>query len=397
MKYPQEMAVARSFMNSLTKGFTNQKRAFILVQHINPTSMPLIETLGRSGRIAGIIAKPNSIDFRTYERLSDKYKFLDLDKHRLLEPNVFDRYIAPLVSENEKLIIIDIGGYFSGTLEELNRFVNLGGIVEDTENGLQKYEKALKGYPYNEIPIFSVARSRSKDFEDYLVGRSVAYSTVRILKKEKLENWKNRKVGVIGFGEVGRGAAFYLKDNLGMDVSVYDCNPDVQQKIKLSGFNAVSRKEILKNSEIIIGATGNGSLCDKDICELKKGCYISSCTSGDDEFAFEKVDFEKGVISSHNTVKIDGVNFINKGNAVNFIYPDQMERLLSPYIYLTHSALLEGAVLLDRKEALKTNEINILSKNQEKLLIANFRNMLKNKNKNSVFVDRFLLSGLGRE
>lgn len=44
------------------------------------------------------------------------------------------------------------------------------GIVEDTENGLQKYENIQKRYKNDHIPIFSIARSRSKDFEDYLVG-----------------------------------------------------------------------------------------------------------------------------------------------------------------------------------------------------------------------------------
>lgn len=70
MKYPNEMAYAKTFMHSLSEKFSKQPKTFIIVLHINPTSLPLIETLNKKGRIAGIIAKPNSINYTTYEHLS---------------------------------------------------------------------------------------------------------------------------------------------------------------------------------------------------------------------------------------------------------------------------------------------------------------------------------------
>lgn len=396
MRYPQEMSGAKRFMNALADEFTNQKKAFIAVLHINPTSIPLIEALNQSGRVAGVIAKPNSINFATYERLADKYKFLDLDKHRMLEEGAVEKYIAPLTAADEKLIIVDIGGYFAGALPDLNKLPNLAGVVEDTENGLQKYERALEKYPENKVPLFSIARSRSKDFEDYLIGRSIAYSTIRALRKENVEDWRSRKIGVIGFGEVGRGAAFYLKDNLGLDVSVYDYNPEVQNKIKLSGFKAEEREALLKSAGILIAATGHGSLCDEDISRLKKDCYIASCTSGDDEFAFDKFNPEKAEISDAGTATVSGLHFINAGNAVNFMHPEQLENLLSPYIYLTHSALVKSAVEIDCGKNLKTAEINVLSEASEQQLIGDFRKSLRHENKNSAFINKFILSGLGR-
>lgn len=396
MRYPQEMAGAKRFMNGLGAEFTDQKRAFIVVLHINPTSVPLINELSQRGRIAGVIAKPNSINFATYEGLADKYRFLDLDKHRMLEKGAVERYIAPLTADDEKLVIIDIGGYFAGALPDLNELPNLAGVVEDTENGLQKYERALERYPENKVPLFSIARSRSKDFEDYLIGRSIAYSTIRALRKEAVKDWRSRKIGIIGFGEVGRGAAFYLKDNLGLEVSIYDHNPEVQKKIGLSGFMAEERAALLKSSEILIAATGRGSLHDEDISVLKKGCYIASCTSADDEFAFNGFNLEGIEASQTGTVTISGVHFINGGNAVNFMHPEQLENLLSPYIYLTHSALLKSAVEIDRSKGLKTSEINVLSEASEKKLIGDFRRTLSDENKNSAFINKFLLSGLGR-
>lgn len=392
MKYPNEMAYAKTFMRSLSEKFSGQAKAFIIVLHINPTSLPLIETLNKKGRIAGIIAKPNSINYTTYEHLSDKYKFLKTAKEDLLVPGVAANLVMDSIRPDEKAIIIDIGGYFAGALSSLNNVSNLAGIVEDTENGLQKYERALSHLPNNNIPVFSIARSRTKDFEDYLIGRSIALSALEVLRKEKVEKWKNKNIGVIGFGEVGRGIAFYLKDRYELNVSVYDRNPELAEHIALSGFMTVSRAKILQNSDILFCATGHASLFDEDIQFIKKDCCIASCTSRDDEFGFKSFDIMNGTISPRNTSSINGIHFINCGNAVNFMRPDRLERILSPYIYLTHSALIESAAQIDTGKDLKTTEINMLDKDREQKIITDFRCGLKNPNKNSLFINRFIAS-----
>lgn len=80
MKYFQEYKAAKAIMKHIAQGINNPKQAFIIVSHINPTSVPLITTLAKHGRLAGIIAKPNSIDYRTYETLFDMHHFIKLTK-----------------------------------------------------------------------------------------------------------------------------------------------------------------------------------------------------------------------------------------------------------------------------------------------------------------------------
>lgn len=278
-----------SFMNEICKNFTSCKKAFIIVSHIVPTSLNLINVLNKVGRIAGIIAKPNSVDRLTYVRMKLKNVILPLDKLSLKEKNVIHTKIEPLIKSDEKLFIIDIGGYFAGALKELNAVHNLAGIVEDTENGLQKYEKELALNPDNKIPIYSVARSRTKDFEDYLVGRAVAQSTLKVLEENTfLVNDKN--FGIIGFGEVGRGAAFYLKNKIKKQINIYDWSLSAQNLIVKSGFNLMDKQQLLKTSDVIIGATGNKSINDQELKLLKSGSFVSSCTSHDDEFDFFNLD-----------------------------------------------------------------------------------------------------------
>lgn len=396
MKYSQEMNLAKKFMADLASDFTNKKKAFIVVSHINPTSIPFINTLGHNGRIAGVVAKPNSIHFPTYEKLHDKVIFLDVNKQDLLRPNIISKKVIPLIHDDENLIIIDIGGYFAGALKQLNSIPNLVGVIEDTENGLQKYERALNAYPDNKIPILSVARSRAKDFEDYLIGRSLVVSSLEVLRRAG-ETCKNKKVGVIGFGEVGRGAAFYLRDNKNSNVSVFDSNPKVQDLIKKSGFIATDRNKLLRDSDILFCMTGNKSLVDTDIQIIKEGCFVASCTSGDDEFGFRDFEIKSGDEVSKNIRNTSGVNFINDGNAVNFLHPENLEKMLSPYIYLTHSALLECAVKLDKGGDFSTKTVNIIEKDREKEIISSFRKSIKSANKNAMFINTILNAKLGNK
>lgn len=396
MKYSQEMNIAKKFMADLASDFTDKKKAFIVVSHINPTSIPFINTIAHNGRIAGVVAKPNSIHFPTYEKLHDKVFFLDVNKQDLMLPNIINKKVAPLVRDDENLIIIDIGGYFAGALKQLNALPNLVGIIEDTENGLQKYERALNSYPDNKIPILSVARSRAKDFEDYLIGRSIAVSSLEVLRQSG-ESYKHKKLGIIGFGEVGRGAAFYLKDKIGADVRVFDSNPKVQNLIKKSGFRAIDRNELLANSEVLFCMTGNKSLMDTDIQMMKDGCFVASCTSSDDEFGFRDFEIKSGEKTSENIRNTAGINFINDGNAVNFLHPQNLEKMLSPYIYLTHSALLECAVRLDNGDNFSTKTVNIIEKDREKEIISSFRRSIKSENKNAKFINAILNTKLGNK
>ncbi|MDK7093922.1 hypothetical protein QP371_07020, partial [Gardnerella swidsinskii] len=74
----------------------------------------------------------------------------------------------------ETFSIIDIGGYFAPRLSEIQK--NFKGqlfkIIEDTENGYQKYETQFHNNVIT-IPILSVARSSLKIEEDFLVGHEI--------------------------------------------------------------------------------------------------------------------------------------------------------------------------------------------------------------------------------
>ncbi len=101
-----------------------------------------------------------------------------------------------------QVIILDIGGYFAESLPTLFSLVphKLAGVVEDTENGHQKYLKALSDNHLH-IPVWSVARSALKRTEDYNVGKSLVRAADSILRSDLMQRLEdNQCIGVIGFG-----------------------------------------------------------------------------------------------------------------------------------------------------------------------------------------------------
>ncbi|MBE6451841.1 MAG: hypothetical protein E7016_07795 [Alphaproteobacteria bacterium] len=381
---------AIEFMDKLVSDFSDSRKCFIVVSHLVDNTVDFLNTLSTKGRVAGLIAKPNSIDERAKIRaLQSGINILDLKRTDFLINSTVSHKITPLIHEGEKLIIIDTGGYFAPSLKKLNQYPQIMGIVEDTENGLQKYEQKLSEYPDNKLPVFSVARSRAKDFEDYLIGRSIASATKQLLAENRVM-LRNKKIGVIGFGEVGRGCAFYLKECLKLDVQIFDSNNNVKQLIEASGFKYSSKTNILESSDILICATGNKSLSDNDFPDIKKGCYIASCTSSEDEFNFSSIRLNQLPDNNNKIYPVQQVNFLNKGNAINFVYPNLCNEMLSPYIYLTFSSLLKCVSKLEKENNISSTKINTLTKQEEKELITDFLSTIKaeNNNKNDLFIQQ---------
>ena len=364
------------FMKTRANGFLPGSKEFILVLHIVPSSLTLIETLAQHGSIVGIIPKPHSIDEETFQKIRKKERIFDIRREDFFNPSFMEEKIIPLINPDKKLIIIDIGGYFAPALQKLNSVKNCAGIIEDTENGLKKYEAALQNFPDNKIPVISIARSRVKRFEDYLVGRAIVKSTLNILSRNRIQA-AGKNFGIIGFGEVGRGAAFYLKDNLRLEPIIYDSNPQILKKAKKSGFQTVSKSKILSRSDILICATGNKSITDVDWQFIKRDCFISSCTSNDDEFDFGNIHPENEKEIGFKIKKIMGINLINDGNAVNFVYSATQDQMLLPYLHLTHTALTECAICLDNGKELQTKKVNSLDIGTEKKLISDFIKTLR--------------------
>lgn len=305
--------------------------------HILDTGIPFVKILEKYFSLECIIPKKNSINENLLEHYP-KEKILPITRDTLNIVEVIRPVLEKIPHENN-LVILDIGGYFSVIANDIKKILGerFLGIIEDTENGHQKY---LFQHPL-ECPVVSVARSPLKSNEDHLVGQAVVFSTESLLREQGILI-NNKQVGIIGFGKIGNGIVSSLHDK-GCDVSIYDTDP-VTMVLAYSKGNKVTKKiKIIEESDIVFCATGKLSLKGEEFKLLKNGSFVASVTSSDDEMDISWIEenYTKKRVSKYIALyEKNGHYFylLNEGNAVNFL----------------HGAVVDDFILLVQKEMLDT-------------------------------------------
>ncbi|HDT5890977.1 TPA: adenosylhomocysteinase [Aeromonas hydrophila subsp. hydrophila] len=323
--------------------FTEQGRldglCILLGTHLLPDRPQFIQALDQIGRIGAILPKPKSVHGPTLTWAQQHYPVLPLNRQWTNTPQGVIEHIAPLVAPHERLIILDIGGYFARTQVTLSEYFGprFLGVVEMTENGHQRYEQEVLA-----TPVISVARSPLKQAEDIQIGLSVVYSA------ESLARTLNRTFNVcqaalFGYGKVGRSIARELRcRNLHLELVETDV---LRQVEALShGFKLVGKAEALGRAELVICSTGNGALDLADLQQLRPGTMVASVTSADDEFAFclAQLPWPSEEVCPHvlALTRPDGstIFLLNRGEAVNFVHG----AVIGEYVYLVLAEIIEG-------------------------------------------------------
>lgn len=332
----------------------------IVVTHLVPGVDDFLIELNQKLRVAAVIPKPNSIDQRVLKRVEAVIPIIRYTRKDIISrPMTFISEIDAAVL-NGRFAIIDTGGYFSHVLFDFPPSLQLllCGIVEDTENGHQKYakllgERALSSFP---CPVISVARSQLKEPEDYLVGQAVAFSADALLR-ERGVIISSKKALVFGYGKIGSSLAHNLRLR-GAQVTVIDINP-VRQTLALAhGFPPLVKEEALESHDLIFGATGNKSICSDDIYLMKEGAFVFTTTSGDDEIRDYDLLLTDLQPTDHPRIrKFVGKNIVyicNDGNSANFMHGG----VVGPFIKLVQAEL---AYALSHLKELPQNRIFELS------------------------------------
>jgi len=259
----------------------------LVVMHANVEFENFLAALSSVIRIASVIPKASSKKFANLNTLKQRYPVYDIDRKSILaSPTKFINTISCLI-KNERFVVIDMGGYFSHVALELAKKFDkqMVGIVEDTENGHQKYEALIKHKSsYGDLaPVMSVARSPLKEPEDSLVGQAIVFSAEAIMRSHGLI-LLGKRVGVIGFGKIGKSIAFSLLSR-GSRVDVFDSNPILLASALSLGFHTSARSTFLSAADVLFCATGNKSLSSADEIYFKDGLHIFCATSSDDELS----------------------------------------------------------------------------------------------------------------
>jgi adenosylhomocysteinase len=319
----------------------------IVITHLLAERPAFLRAITRVARVAAVLPKPRSIDTGALREISGVMPVDQLDRGRFADPAHALAYLESRAG-GQPVVLLDVGGYFAAALDHLCAQFSgqIVGVVEDTENGHQRY--AARGKP--PCPVYSVARSPLKDPEDYLVGQSVVFST-EALVRSRGDILHGRPAAVIGYGKLGRSIAAMLHAKH-IPVRVFDLDPVRRAQALSQGYRTTpTLAETLAGAGLVVCATGNMALREEDFGRIANGAYIASVTSSDDELELTALDglYDRAVVEPHVVRYARTGHYfyvLADGNAVNFLHGASV----GAFIFLVQAEILAAVGLLAAAE-----------------------------------------------
>lgn len=333
-----ELSRVNAFFRKITSRYeVPEAVSALVITHLLGERPAFLRAVGRLAEVAAVLPKPKSINERALEEVTGLLQVDHLERAAFADPARALEYIESRVA-GQRVVLLDVGGYFAPALEHLCSSFSgqIVGVVEDTENGHQRYE-ALDKPP---CPVFSVARSPLKDPEDFLVGQSVTFSTEALIRARG-DILQGRPAAVIGYGKLGRSVAAMLHAKH-VGVTVYDADPIQRTQALSQGFRTASTLgRAIAGAGVIVCATGNLALREDDFAQVANGAYIASVTSSDDELELDALDglYERTSMGEHITRYARTGHYfyvLADGNAVNFLHGASV----GAFIFLVQAEIL---------------------------------------------------------
>ncbi len=331
----------KEYYKSITCNKNKSEVQFVILTHTVSDVAEFISAINDMGKISIIISIPYSKDEAVYSSLSQKYKTITPSLNELLDPIYLKQLVLNSIDTKKSLIIVEIGGYFSSIISEIQSELhgNLIGIVEDTEAGHRKYERINEQLP---CPVLSVARSRLKDAENFLVGESCLKAANSLLNSLAFKcDIKNALV--LGYGKIGQGVCQLLKDQQ-LDVFTYDIDPSKRLLALSRNLKIPDKKHALSNADALFGASGAESVNKEDLPFIKNGCVLFSCSSKQVEFDLNtiKQNYTKLSVHAHLDKYENADNYFyvaGDGHPINFT---NGRVLVGPLISIVHGEMLSA-------------------------------------------------------
>lgn len=295
----------------------------------------------------------------------------DYSKFQLNRVKVIIKQI--IESKPRKLLVIDDGAYFIRAIHELyiqtpemiKTLINKTYIVEQTTRGHRyladkKYSAIIS---ILNIPIVSIARCRTKiDIESPFIGiacrRSLEAndSILTLINRCKESDNKPVKVGIIGFGAVGRAVFESIKALVGTPYEIDIVEIDFKKWPEIENENGNPVAELgSKNYDLLLGCTGYKSFGWKDRFKVNQNGLLVSVSSAAVEFSRSNyIEFanlypddplEISLVEPKKEIHSDllfkdadrQLYFVNSGFPVNFT--GRRECLPLKFIQPTHALL----------------------------------------------------------
>lgn len=300
----------------------------VCVAHMVPNAVHFLNAVERVSSLRLVLPKPKSMGTPEFNVITCEQgrPFHPLSREWAANPTAVVETFSSFGISGQDLILVDIGGYFATSVNDIAAQYpgRVLGVMEGTENGLQKYEESDERLEKLRIPVLTVARSPLKLPEDYLVGSSVVFSVEAVLR-EIGQILQTRTACVVGYGKVGRAVAAVLRGR-GINTVVHDTDPVAMAEAAAQGYQCYRQlSNALRHASLVIGATGQRSLDKFGFAALRTGAVVATVTSSDDELDLDALEKYESSQVSDNVTRYDegGAKYfwlINNGNAANFLH-----------------------------------------------------------------------------
>jgi adenosylhomocysteinase len=204
-------------------------------------------------------------------------------------------------------MVLDDGGDLTAMLHEKYPAMleKVHGITEETTTGVHRLQEMLEQGTLK-VPAVNVNDSVTKSKNDNKYG--CRHSLNDAIKRGTDHLMAGKKALVIGYGDVGKGSAQSLRQE-GMIVRISEIDPICAMQACMDGFEVVSpyidgvndgteaciNRELLQNTDLVVTATGNYNVCDKNMLKaMKIGAVVSNIGHFDNEIdtAFMRRNWE---------------------------------------------------------------------------------------------------------
>jgi len=290
----------------------------VLITHVLDTAVPFVRMLAEHAGLAAVVAVPYSVSDAALEVLTS------VPVHVPATIGAVGELAATIALDaasdgGDPVVLQEVGGYCAGWANRLAELPGIRGVVEDTKQGQWRYEE-LGALP---LPVFTIADSPLKALEDVQVGRAVATSVERLLRRHFYTMLAERRVLVLGYGGIGTALAEHVR-RTGARVAVYDPDEIRMSAAVVHGHAVGERKALLSWADMIIGVSGHRSLEATDAEYLRDGVVLASGSSKQVEFdmpGLRAAASESAGEKEFESHSIAGrvVHILNEGKPVNFL------------------------------------------------------------------------------
>lgn len=276
----------------------------IVIQHLLSdvkNFLKALEVAGAGKERMFIIGIPYSSKEEVVEELKQEYRVYAPTSYPFNEhvEDALREALEICKRESLSLLIIEDGGYAVPIIHEGFK-KSIGyckGAVEQTTNGIWRdKDLVLKRGLKFEFPLVSIPDCKLKqEIEAHFIGKAVIRN-IQILLSKIGKFIEGKRVGIVGSGTIGKEIAKEAKKQDTANVSVSEIDPVKKLAARIRGYDTKSTSDLVKESDLIIGATGRKSIGRLEILGLKNNAILASASS-------KRVEIDVGELENLSVTK----------------------------------------------------------------------------------------------